>query len=129
MDCFLFEHPTTKYLLKNWKQGTHLVFHTRRFGVNNKWFENFDSMFAWPWYKILWEILTVRPILIELKCVLIRAFALGFLAPKERVHLIPLVKVLKKIGYIDKALNMDSFKFHIQMTYEHLGVKNEQPRS
>ena len=129
MDCFLFEHPTTKYILKNWKQGTHLVFHTKRFGVNNRWFEDFDSILGWEWYRILWGIIKVKPILLSLKFVLIRAFSLGLLAPEERVHLIPLVKVLKKIGYIDKTLNMDSFDLHIRMTYEHLGVENEQTRS
>ena len=30
----------------------HIIFSTYRFGVNNKWWENFDSIFGIPWYKL-----------------------------------------------------------------------------
>ena len=35
-----------RFMLKNWKLGVHLVFKTKRFGVNNKWWSQFDSLFG-----------------------------------------------------------------------------------
>lgn len=35
-----------KYMWKHWKLGAHLVFRTNRFGVNNKWWSQFDSLFG-----------------------------------------------------------------------------------
>lgn len=50
------------FLLENWKIGFHLVFRTKRFGVNNEWWSSFDSViFGWPWYKILWGITMIYP--------------------------------------------------------------------
>jgi hypothetical protein len=40
-----------KYYLQNWKLGIHLLFKTYRFGVNNEWWCNYDSMFGEPFYK------------------------------------------------------------------------------
>lgn len=33
-------------MVKDWKLGIHLIFRTKRFGVNNKWWSNFDSIFG-----------------------------------------------------------------------------------
>ena len=35
-----------KFMLKNWKLGVHLIFRTKRFGVNNKRWSQFDSLFG-----------------------------------------------------------------------------------
>lgn len=40
------------YFLTHWKLGIHLLFGTKRFGVNNKWWNDFDSVFGTPWYDI-----------------------------------------------------------------------------
>jgi len=40
-----------EYLKKNWKLVFHLLFGTYRFGVNNKWWSEFDSLFGKPWHK------------------------------------------------------------------------------
>lgn len=40
-----------KEVFNNWKLGIHLLFRTYRFGVNNKWWNNYDSMFGLPWYQ------------------------------------------------------------------------------
>ena len=39
------------YLFDNWKMAVHLLFGTYRFGVNNKWWSLWDSMFGKPWRK------------------------------------------------------------------------------
>jgi hypothetical protein len=40
-----------KYMKDNWKLLVHILFTTKRFGVNNKWWSSFDSLFGIPWYK------------------------------------------------------------------------------
>jgi hypothetical protein len=40
-----------KYTLENWKLLIHILFSTYRFGVNNKWWSDFDSIFGKPFYK------------------------------------------------------------------------------
>jgi hypothetical protein len=53
---------TIKFFIENWKQGVHLIFRTKKFGVNNKWWSDFDSIFGLPTSKIIISILTVKPI-------------------------------------------------------------------
>jgi len=51
-----------KFLYKNWKMGTHLLFRTKRFGVNNRWWSDFDSPFGWSnWKKI--TLILILPII------------------------------------------------------------------
>ena len=90
------ENETAQFLLNNWKLGTHLVFHTKRFGVNNEWWSQNDSVIGWETKDIVWGVLTVKPIVVSLKAMLIRAFCLGLMAPEERVKIIPLVRFLAK---------------------------------
>jgi len=40
-----------KYIKENWKQIIHLLLGTYRFGVNNKWWCDFPSIFGIPIYK------------------------------------------------------------------------------
>ena len=40
-----------EYTLQNWKLITHLLLGTYRFGVNNHWWNSYDSLFGIPWYK------------------------------------------------------------------------------
>lgn len=42
-----------KYISENWKIGTHLIFRTKRFGVNNQWWAPFDSIFAVSFWQRL----------------------------------------------------------------------------
>jgi len=39
------------YLKSNWKLIIHLIFRTYRFGVDNKWWSEFDSIFGLPIWK------------------------------------------------------------------------------
>jgi len=44
------------YLFKNWKLVIHLLFRTYRFGINNRWWSEFDSMFGLPvWQR--WHLI------------------------------------------------------------------------
>jgi len=46
-----------KFVLKNWKLGVHLIFKTNRFGVNNGWWSQFDSLFGASCFR---ERLSIR---------------------------------------------------------------------
>jgi hypothetical protein len=51
---------------ENWKLGFHLLFRTKRFGVNNKWFygdRGTCSYFGWSHWKRFFAILRVKPII------------------------------------------------------------------
>lgn len=62
-----------KFFLKNWKLGIHLIFRTKRFGVNNKWWSSFDSIFGWSNKKKLKAIFTIRPLIDNYKGMKFRA--------------------------------------------------------
>ena len=68
-----------KYVLSNWKIVIHLVFRTKRFGVNNEWRSDFDSLFGYSWKKILWMVITVRPFIINYQAMKFRVIACHFL--------------------------------------------------
>ena len=56
------------FYCEQWKLGAHLVFRTKRFGVNNGWWSYFDSStFGISWRQRVWMILTVRPFIKNLK--------------------------------------------------------------
>lgn len=42
-----------KYYKKNWKIFLHLLLRTKRFGVNNEWWNHYDSIFGLPTRLIL----------------------------------------------------------------------------
>ena len=67
-----------KYLKDNWKLIVHLLFRTQYFGVNNQWKSDFPSMFGWPKWKIIWSIITVRPIIMNYRYMRFRA-QIGFI--------------------------------------------------
>jgi len=47
----IFIIKRAQYFWKHWKLGVHLIFRTRRFGVNNKWWGPFDSLFGAKTWK------------------------------------------------------------------------------
>lgn len=69
-----------RYFLKNWKIGVRLLFRTKRFGVNNKLWSNFDSIFGWFHKRKLKAILTIRPIINNYRRMEFRARACHFLS-------------------------------------------------
>ncbi len=72
-----------KYFLKHWKLGIHLLFRTKRFGVNNKRCSDFDSIFGYPTKTIWKHILTIKPIIKNYKLMRFRAKACYFLDDEE----------------------------------------------
>ena len=73
-----------EFYKKNWKLGIHLVFKTKRFGVNNWWWSDFDSMFSWTVWERIHAVITIRPFLRNLKLVWFRAVACHFMTDEEK---------------------------------------------
>lgn len=71
-----------KFIIKYWKEGIHLLFRTKRFGVNGKWKSDFNSIFGWPTKKIIWSIITIKPIIENYKMIKFRAAVCHFLSEK-----------------------------------------------
>lgn len=69
-----------RFFFANWKMCIHLLIRTKRFGVNNEWWGLFDSLFGWPMWKIIFGILTVRPIIDNYRSMKFRA-KIGFVHP------------------------------------------------
>ena len=70
-----------EFFRKNWKLCIHLLLRTSRFGVNNEWWSSFPSYyFGDPWWKIIINILTIRPIILNYKMAKYRAIDLHFLS-------------------------------------------------
>lgn len=72
-----------RYYFKNWKIGIHLIFRTRRFGVNNQRWGTFDSMFGWSWRKRIKCILTVKPMIQNYKHMKLRAGTMCYFLTDE----------------------------------------------
>ena len=72
------------YIKANWKLGVHLTLRTKRFGVNNKWWCSFDSIFGIRNRRIILNILLVWPVYQSYKFMKIRAVGCCLMAPEER---------------------------------------------
>jgi hypothetical protein len=72
------------YYKNNWKLFLHLLLRTKRFGVNNKWWNDFDSLFGLPFVIIIWRILIVKPLIIEWSKIKFRIVACHFISDKEK---------------------------------------------
>jgi len=68
-----------KLYLAKWKLMAHLTLRTKRFGVNNEWWSSFDSLWGWGLSKRLWAILTIRPMVDNMKMIWFRATACHFI--------------------------------------------------
>ena len=72
-----------KYFYKNWKLGFHLIFRTKRFGVNNKWWCEYNSIFGWSNTKKFWGIIKIKPIINNCRMMKLRSRSCHFLDNKE----------------------------------------------
>ncbi len=72
-----------KFFKENWKLGVHLIFRTKRFGVNNQKWSTFDSMFGVSTRQIWSDIFKIKPILMNWKRMKFRAKAAYFLTDEE----------------------------------------------
>jgi len=73
-----------KYFRENWKLMFHLLFSTYHFGVNNKWWSDFDSIFGVPWYKR-----TPKKIIENYRGMRFRAVACHFISDEIKLILFP----------------------------------------
>ena len=73
-----------EFFKKNWKLGVHLLLGTYKFGVNNKWWSDFPSIFGIPFYKR-----TPRRILINYRGMRFRVSACYFLDKETGRKLFP----------------------------------------
>ena len=72
-----------KFFKKNWKLGVHLLFRTKRFGVNNKRWSEFDSIFGWSNKRKFISVLKIRPIINNYKEMKFRAGACHFMNDED----------------------------------------------
>jgi hypothetical protein len=79
----MLEKSKLKYLLQNWKQGIHLIFRTKRFGVNNKWWSQFDSVMGVGIYQIFFDCVRIWPLFRNYQFIKFRAINLGFLTAEQ----------------------------------------------
>lgn len=88
------------FFCKNWKLCIHLLLRTRHFGVNGKlWEKNsgYSSVFGgWPWYRSLWAIITVRPLLRNYRSIIWRV-SIGFVSQETA----------RSLGWDDETLNRE----------------------
>ena len=77
------------YFQKNWKLGIHLLFCTKRFGVNNELWFKFDSIFGVSISQLLWDSIRIWPIVRNYKLMKFRATELNFLGSKTGKMLWP----------------------------------------
>jgi len=68
-----------KFIKDHWKEGVHLLFRTKRFGVNNNFYSEFDSLFGWPTRKIFTSIILIYPIILNYRMMKFRAAGCHFL--------------------------------------------------
>ena len=79
---------------KNWKFLYHIIIGTKRFGVDNKWWCSFDSIFGLDIYKQIINIITVKPLFLRYKMARFRSIDCGFLHPDNAIKLWPKNKKL-----------------------------------
>ncbi len=69
-----------KTLRQDWKLYLHLLLGTKRFGVNNKWWERFDDVtFGTSFWSIVWRVIRIQPLFNSHKMIKYRAVYLHFL--------------------------------------------------
>ena len=70
-----------KFIIQNWKLIIHLLFKTNRFGVNNQWSSNFDSIFGgWTVGQRIINTIKIKPIIFNYQFAKYRAVSCGFLS-------------------------------------------------
>lgn len=73
-----------QYYKKNWKLGVHLIFRTKRFGVNNELWSHFDAILGQPFWRIILNIILIRPIIINYQTMKFRATACHFVSDETK---------------------------------------------
>ncbi|WP_198401062.1 hypothetical protein [Thiomicrospira microaerophila] len=71
-----------QYGMKYWRLAIHLIFKTKRFGVNNQWWARQPSPIGWEWYQIVWGVLSVMPIVRNYQSMKVRS-CIGWMPQAE----------------------------------------------
>ena len=71
------------YFFKNWKLILHLLFLTKRFGVNNQWWSTFDCFAGISTYERIKRIIKIYPFIDQYRWMKIRAVQLGAVHPND----------------------------------------------
>ena len=77
-----------RFFLDHWKLGYHLTFRTKRFGVNNKRWCGYDSIFGWPIWKQIYSVIIIRPMLRNIKSMKMRAGSMAHFMTDEEYRLV-----------------------------------------
>ncbi len=77
------------WMLDHWRLGFHLIFRMNRFGVDNFWWNSYDSMFGYPLWRVVLRAILVYPLIREYRFVKFRATAVYMLTPEIRNILWP----------------------------------------
>lgn len=85
-----------KFVMNNWKLCYHLLIRTNRFGVNNNWWNSYDSIFGFPIKSQLFRIITIMPLLEEYKYIKFRIIHCCFIHPENALLIWPNDPKLKK---------------------------------
>jgi len=93
-----------RYFIANWKLILHLLFRTKRFGVNNEWWSEFDSIFGWSNKEKLKAALKIKPIIRNYRMMYVRS-ALGFIPWYDFMMIVP--KRQFKRMYPDRDYNKE----------------------
>jgi hypothetical protein len=72
------------YYKQNWKLFLHLLLRTKKFGVNNQWWNKYDSIFGLPTIIIIWRIILIKPLIIEWRKIKFRIVACHFITDEEK---------------------------------------------
>jgi hypothetical protein len=76
-----------RFFYSNWKFGVHLLFHTRHFGVNNEWWcRSSDMLLGWPLWRIIFAIITIKPLVTNWRMMKYRAGA-GYAMNNKEFHM------------------------------------------
>lgn len=85
------------FAFRYWKLAWHLIFKTNHFGVNNLWWASQPSSVGWPWYRQIWGLLTIMPIVRNYQSLKVRA-CLGWIPQAD----------CEALGY-DKKIGVSKF--------------------
>lgn len=76
-----------KYLRLEWKLVIHLLFRTKRFGVNNQRWSSFDSLYGWSSKERFINILKIKPIIVNYRMMFVRS-SIGFVPWKDFTQMV-----------------------------------------
>ena len=69
-----------RWILNHWKIGLHLILRTKRFGVDNRWWSQFDSMWGYPLWKIILRVAMIYPLIQEYRRIKARTIGVHLLS-------------------------------------------------